>query len=69
MQFGKIVFATGVSPMGFGAVVEAVAVIGIASYRVRRLLPVASPIALQSVGCFCFCAGMVCAAFGAWLAR
>ena len=46
---------------------ECVAVLGITFYRVRRMLPVSSPIALQALGCTCFCGGAICLFLGHWL--
>ncbi|MGO9465478.1 MAG: hypothetical protein ACLQIB_09425 [Isosphaeraceae bacterium] len=69
MHFGTMIFALGVLTSLIGILVEAVAMAGVASYRVRKALPVSSPIPLQVFGCYCFCAGVMCAAFGAWLVR
>jgi hypothetical protein len=66
MHFGTIVVTLGISMSVIGLFVEAIAIMGVTSYRVRRVLPV-SPIPLQALGCCCFCAGVVCVALGKWL--
>ncbi|MDR3637848.1 MAG: hypothetical protein P4L84_28845 [Isosphaeraceae bacterium] len=61
------VFVLGVLMSVTGAIIEAVAVIAMVSYRLRTTLPVDSPINLQTWGGICFCAGVGCAVFGRWL--
>jgi hypothetical protein len=69
VSFSAVLVTLGVSMAVIGGIVEVVAIIGIVSYRVRRALPIDSPIALQSLGCIGFCVGLACAALGKWLAR
>ncbi len=68
MHLGTMIYALGVLMSLIGVLVEAIAMAGVASCRVRKELPVSSPIPFQVFGCYCFCAGVMCAAFGAWLA-
>lgn len=67
MHVGTMIIGLGVFLSVLGAVVELVAMLGVASYTVRKALPVNSPIALQSIGGICFFVGLACAAFGGWL--
>ena len=68
MQLGAFLGGIGVMMIAIGMAVEALAMIGITSYRVRRALPVKSPIVLLMAGCNCFCAGALITVVGAWLA-
>jgi hypothetical protein len=58
MVFGAIILAFGVLLSFGGLLVEAIAMLGLVSYRVRRALPANSPLTLQNVGACCFFAGM-----------
>lgn len=69
MQFGALLMDFGISMAVSGFLLEIVAMIGVASYRIRRTLPVASPIGLQSLGGLLFCAGAACAWIGGCLSR
>ncbi len=67
MNLGSYLTLFGSAMSVFGMIVEAVAIIGMSSYRVRRVLPVDSPIALQAFRCTCFCGGACCLFVGPWL--
>jgi hypothetical protein len=67
MHLGHYLTLLGAATSILGMILEAVAIVGIASYRVRRMLPVSSPITLQALGCTCFCGGLFCLFLGHWL--
>lgn len=50
-----------------GMLLETVGVLGMASSRVRRVLPANSPISFVSTGVACFFIGVTIAIFGRWL--
>ncbi|MBL8814503.1 MAG: hypothetical protein JNL58_00630 [Planctomyces sp.] len=51
--------AIGMSIVVLGLIVEFVAIAAMAFYPIRRLLPLKSPIQLQSAGCAAFFLGVV----------
>ncbi|MGL4462568.1 MAG: hypothetical protein ACRC1K_10455 [Planctomycetia bacterium] len=57
MEFSTVLTSSGWAIVAAALTTEVVALFGAASMRIRRLLPVKSPITLQMVGCILLMVG------------